>query len=123
MNTLAGSAPTMHPSSSPGWHHHTIYGVGEVAGVINHIVHHMAQAGFTDKEQFAVRLSLEEGIVNAIKHGNKSDFSKCVKVDFHVTPEVATIRIEDEGPGFAPGLIPDPLSPENLEKPGGRGVF
>lgn len=123
MNTLVGSAPIMHPSSTPDWHHHTIYGVGEVAAVINHIVHHMAQADFSDKEQFAVRLSLEEAIVNAIKHGNKSDLSKSVKVDFQVTPEVTTIRLEDEGPGFNPDKIPDPLAPENLEQPGGRGVF
>lgn len=123
MKTLTGTAFIMRFASSSEWHHHTLYTTGEVNAVVNNIVHYMAQAGFCEKDQFAVRLSLEEGIVNAVKHGNKNDPRKSVHVDFRVHADELTVRVEDQGPGFNPDAIPDPLAPENLESPGGRGVF
>ena len=33
------------------------------------------------------------------------------------------IRVRDEGTGFDPESIPDPLAPENVLKSSGRGIF
>ena len=67
--------------------------------VIGQIIQAMIAAGFTDNEQFGVRLSLAEAIVNGIKHGNHEDPAKAVQVRFQVNPQQVTTEIEDEGPG------------------------
>ena len=97
--------------------------LGEMSAVINQILDAMARAGFSERDQFGARLSLEEAIVNGIKHGNRDDPRKSVRVDYSVSGEHFTVSVEDEGPGFDPIGVPDPLAPENLERPGGRGVF
>ena len=78
---------------------------------------------YADKEIFGIRLALEEAIVNAIKHGNQMDKGKKVHVRFRVLPDRFDIGITDEGPGYDPGDVPDPLADENLERPCGRGLF
>ena len=83
----------------------------------------LEQRAFSDRDCFGVKLALEEAIVNAIKHGNGMDPDKCVHVHCHVTDERVKIVIEDEGPGFDPGDVPDPTEDENLDKPSGRGLM
>lgn len=122
MKTLQGGSPTASPSPH-SWHQAAIHTVAEMNPIIQAILQKMAAADFSEKDQFAVRLALEEAIVNGIKHGNGNDPSKKVEIAFQVTPRECNIRVEDEGPGFNPDLVPDPLAPENLERPGGRGVF
>src|SRR5262245_46399561 len=78
---------------------------------------------FTEPEIFSIRLALEEAIVNAIKHGNQMDRSKLVRVAYRVEMERFDVMIVDEGPGFDPEDVPDPTSPENLERPCGRGLL
>jgi serine/threonine-protein kinase RsbW len=78
---------------------------------------------FSDHEIFAIRLALEEALVNAIKHGNQLDRTKSVRVAYHVTPDRFEVQITDEGPGFDPVDVPDPTAPENLERPCGRGLL
>lgn len=83
-----------------------------------------AQAGgFSDVEVFAIRLALEEALVNAIRHGNRLDPHKKVKVEWCVCDGKLEIMIEDEGKGFTPEAVPDPTRDENLERPGGRGLM
>ncbi len=83
----------------------------------------MEDRGFSDRDMFGVRLALEEALVNAIKHGNKMDATKSVKIDCHITDKQIQIEIEDEGTGFVPEDVPDPTLDENLEKPSGRGIM
>jgi serine/threonine-protein kinase RsbW len=78
---------------------------------------------YEDREIFGIKLALEEAIVNAIKHGNQMDNNKKVHVFFRVLPDRFDIGITDEGPGYDPGDVPDPLADENLERPSGRGLF
>ena len=78
---------------------------------------------FDDRDLFSIELALEEALVNAIKYGNQLDPAKRVFVRYDLTPERFEIRIEDEGPGFDPGDVPDPTLPENLDRPCGRGLF
>jgi serine/threonine-protein kinase RsbW len=78
---------------------------------------------FGERDIFSIRLALEEVLVNAIKHGNQMDPSKCVRGEYTVTEERFDIRIEDEGPGFDPNEVPDPTSEIGIERACGRGVF
>jgi serine/threonine-protein kinase RsbW len=68
-------------------------------------------------------LALTEAVNNAIVHGNKSDISKKVTLDFTVTDSKIKIDITDEGEGFDLEKIPDPTLPENLLSEHGRGVY
>jgi len=94
-----------------------------MAAVNEEILALMEGAGYSEKDVFSVRLALEEAIVNAIRHGNKGDPAKSVQVRYRVTDREVVTEIQDEGPGFDPYNIPDPLAPENLESPTGRGLF
>lgn len=64
-----------------------------------------------------------EAVNNAIIHGNKTNSSKFVKVIFKFSDKFLIISVEDEGPGFNPGTIPDPTAPSNIENLHGRGVY
>ncbi|MGO8702554.1 MAG: SpoIIE family protein phosphatase [Candidatus Brocadiia bacterium] len=77
---------------------------------------------YGERALFAVRLALEEAIINAIKHGNRMDKAKHVTVTFSVDREECVVSVEDEGQGFDPDAVPDPTADENLELPHGRGL-
>lgn len=72
---------------------------------------------------FAIRLALEEALINAIKHGNKFDHAKKVRIEATVTDEQTQICIEDEGEGFERTQVPDPTAEENLHRLHGRGIL
>lgn len=97
--------------------------LNEARTVQEMIENQLRQCDYEDKEIFGIRLALEEAIVNAIKHGNQMDGAKKVYVRFRVLPDRFDVGITDEGPGYDPGDVPDPLADENLERPSGRGLF
>ena len=70
-----------------------------------------------------IMIAITEAVNNAIKHGNESDSSKNVSLSLSLDENHIKFRIEDEGHGFDYENLPDPTSPENIEKPGGRGIF
>ena len=74
-----------------------------------------------------VSVAVRESVINAIKHGNLEDEDKRVTVEFTLAPSGApnrlTVRVVDQGKGFDPVEIADPLAPENLLKSSGRGIF
>jgi serine/threonine-protein kinase RsbW len=78
---------------------------------------------FPEREIFSIKLALEEALINAIKHGNQMNRSKKVMVAFRVSAERFDVRIADQGPGFDPADVPDPVAVENLERPCGRGLL
>src|ERR1700736_4798861 len=78
---------------------------------------------FEDGEIFSIKLALEEALVNAIKHGNQMDPAKKVHIQFTVNNQRFDIGIADEGDGFTLEDVPDPMAPENLERPCGRGLL
>ncbi len=70
-----------------------------------------------------IMIAVTEAVNNAIKHGNSGDKSKNVLLSLFLEENVIKFQIKDEGTGFDYENLPDPTTPENLEKPGGRGIF
>jgi serine/threonine-protein kinase RsbW len=74
-----------------------------------------------------LEVAVRESVINAIKHGNRHDPSKFVTVEFVTQPadhpRELTIAVRDQGEGFDPEALADPLAPENLLKSSGRGIF
>ena len=97
------------------------YGAGR--DVQDRILADLQRHNFTTDNTFAVRIALEEAMVNAIKHGNALDPAKKVHVESRITPKRAEITIEDEGPGFDRSAIPNPTHDDNIERPCGRGIL
>jgi serine/threonine-protein kinase RsbW len=83
----------------------------------------LMEHGWPSREIYAVQLAVEEGLANAMRHGNRLDRSKHVRVACHLNGERIQVEIADEGPGFKPNTVPDPTLDENLERPGGRGLL
>jgi serine/threonine-protein kinase RsbW len=75
-----------------------------------------------DHDLFGVRLALEEALVNAIKHGNRHDAAKRVRIVCKASPRRLWVSIADEGTGFDPSSVPDPTDDERLDVPSGRGI-
>ena len=76
-----------------------------------------------DDTRYWVGIAVREAVANAIKHGNHLDPGKKVEIDLRVEGEDLIVSVLDEGNGFDPGGVADPLEPENLLKPDGRGIF
>ena len=70
-----------------------------------------------------IMIAVTEAINNAIKHGNGSNSKKNVDLILNLNENLLKFTIKDEGAGFDYSNLPDPTAPENLEKPGGRGIF
>jgi anti-sigma regulatory factor (Ser/Thr protein kinase) len=90
--------------------------------VENAILPVLANKGYGERALFAIKLAVEEGVINAIKHGNQLDDTKKVTVTFRVEDDRARISILDEGEGFELQEVPDPTSWENLTATSGRGL-
>jgi serine/threonine-protein kinase RsbW len=86
-----------------------------------------AMAAFDEDAVHWVGVAVRESVINAIKHGNREDPDKLVTVEFAFTPIDAplqlVVRVTDEGTGFDPDAVADPLAPENILKSSGRGIF
>lgn len=83
----------------------------------------LARLGLDDDSRHWVGIAIREAVANAIKHGNRQDPDKEVDVELAIADDQAIIRVEDRGHGFDPRTVEDPLAPENLLKPNGRGIF
>ena len=92
-------------------------------GVEDEILREAERMGFSPECAFAIRLALEEAVVNAHKHGNRCDTTKRIIVSYAVMPTKIVVRVRDEGPGFDPRLVPDPTAPDRISLPNGRGLM
>jgi len=81
------------------------------------------EAGFGEEDLDRIGMSVRECMVNAVVHGNRYNSHKRVRLSLSLTPERLTIRIADQGDGFDPDQLPDPLSGDNLLRHSGRGIF
>jgi len=81
------------------------------------------RAGCAEDEEYWLVSALREAVANAVRHGNRRDPERLVRIAYLIDNSTITIRVEDEGEGFDPADIPDPTDPENLLCPSGRGIF
>ena len=98
----------------------------EMLDFVQVVSDHLARGVGLDEDALHwVSVAIRESVINAIKHGNKSDASKHVFVEFETTTEDPSlaISVRDQGEGFDPEDVADPLAPENLLKSSGRGIF
>jgi len=70
-----------------------------------------------------IMIAVTESVNNAIIHGNQSDTKKNVHLKLSLEKSLIKFTVEDEGIGFDYDSLPDPTLPENINKPGGRGIF
>jgi anti-sigma regulatory factor (Ser/Thr protein kinase) len=92
-------------------------------GVLQYLVERLSRLGVIKPERSNLFVALDEAFVNAVKHGNKNDPAKLVRITAELSTREARFTIEDEGDGFNVQEIPDPRDPENLFKTSGRGVL
>ncbi len=83
----------------------------------------LARRGWSGRDEFGIRMAMEEAIMNAIDHGNRRDPSKTVHIVIRLTSARFFAKITDQGDGFDPLKLPDPTLEENLENSRGRGVM
>jgi serine/threonine-protein kinase RsbW len=81
------------------------------------------RAGCAEDQEYWLVTALREAVANAVRHGNRRDAKRVVRVAYLIDDSTVTIRVEDEGEGFDPADVPDPTDPENLLRPNGRGIF
>ena len=100
----------------------------EMLDFVQVVSDHMARdVGLDDDSLHWVGVAIRESVINAIKHGNRNDAAKLVFIEFETAtraevPELL-IRVRDQGEGFDPETIANPLDPDNLLKSSGRGIF
>jgi serine/threonine-protein kinase RsbW len=92
-------------------------------GVLHYLIERVAALGVVKPDSSNLFIALDEAFVNAVKHGNRSDPHKLVRITADLSSKEARFTIEDEGEGFDVKAIPDPLDPSNLFKTSGRGVL
>jgi serine/threonine-protein kinase RsbW len=82
-----------------------------------------AVSGLSKDQSNNIAIAITEAVGNAIVHGNQKDPQKKVTIHFQVKNREMTVEVKDEGKGFNPDKLSDPLKPENIMKESGRGIF
>ena len=121
------TAVTVHASSlwrgQGPWMEAMLHSAGEIVVVLGEVAVIMKALGYSKQDIWAVQLALEESAVNGLRHGNRGDPMKSLRVRCIVGPDDVVAEVEDQGPGFNPALVPDPRLPENRERSSGRGLL
>lgn len=91
--------------------------------VLDEVIKQLEAGAWQEMDVFGIHLSIEEAIVNAIKHGNKYDQKKHVRVACKVSEDCVRVEIEDQGEGFDPSKVPDCTLDDRLDVPSGRGLM
>ncbi len=92
-------------------------------GVLEYLQERVSKLGLIKPDRSNLFIALDEAFVNAVKHGNKNDPNKLLRITAELSPKEACFTVEDEGEGFDIREIPDPCDPTNLFRTSGRGVL
>ena len=99
----------------------------EMLDFVQIVSDHMSRGiGLDEDAVHWVSVAIRESVINAIKHGNRNDETKRVFVEFEAASGAGAqlaICVRDQGEGFDPQVVADPLAPENILKSSGRGIF
>jgi serine/threonine-protein kinase RsbW len=87
------------------------------------ILDKVEEAGYDENARFALRLALDEALINAYKHGNRTDPTRKVYIRYEINPDGVEVEIEDEGDGFPVDSLSDPRVGDSIHKTSGRGIF
>ena len=99
------------------------YDRSAIEGIQARIASELMDRSYGDSAAFAVRLAIEEALVNGFRHGNSGDLTKKVRFECRIDRDRIRIEVVDQGPGFNPEQVPDPTHESNLEMPSGRGIM
>jgi len=80
-------------------------------------------AGVPSDDEYWLTTALREAVANAIKHGNREEPDRRVRIALRIDDHTVSMRIDDEGQGFDSGAVPDPTDESHLLSPSGRGIF
>jgi serine/threonine-protein kinase RsbW len=94
--------------------------VSEVEEAADHLA---TEAGLDEDQRFHIGMAVREAAINAVLHGNEYDPARHIDVSLENTGKDLVFVIADEGNGFNPEKVADPLAPENLLRGTGRGIF
>ncbi|MDG2424893.1 MAG: ATP-binding protein [Phycisphaerales bacterium] len=94
----------------------------EIDQAVAEVLQACTDQGLEEPATFAIRLSLEEAMANAMMHGNGGDETKRIILECQIDSGKVRMTIQDEGPGFDPETVPDPTADENLTIASGRGL-
>jgi serine/threonine-protein kinase RsbW len=109
---------------TPEAEHYTLDSTLESVERVEHLVlEHARRAGFCGVSLEQIALAVHETAANAVFHGNQESVEKKVSLDIHSTDNQLKVVITDEGRGFDPAKIPDPLAPEEMFRERGRGIY
>ncbi|MDQ3212538.1 MAG: ATP-binding protein [Acidobacteriota bacterium] len=105
-----------------------IHSTFDMVDLVQVVSDRVAQLGGMDEDAVHwIGVAVRESVINAIKHGNRENHGKLVTVEFSFAPVAdpseLIVRVVDEGEGFDPQEVADPLAPENVLKSSGRGIF
>jgi serine/threonine-protein kinase RsbW len=96
----------------------------EFLELVGSVTKQVSELGAFDEDSANwIELAIREAVINAIKHGNRMDATKSVEITYTLDESSLGVSIRDSGEGFDFQHLPDPLSPENLLNPNGRGIF
>ncbi len=82
-----------------------------------------SEAGLDEDQRFHIAMAVREAAINAVLHGNEYDPTRQIEVSLENTGTDLVFKIADQGNGFDPDHLPDPLAQENLLRGTGRGIF
>jgi serine/threonine-protein kinase RsbW len=130
MNTRALPAACSSSEVAPGLPTHTraawsraeVRRRAELGPVLDAVAAALTTAGYLAEDVLAVSVALEQAVVNSITHGHGGDPSKAVRLAWRFADRGLLARVEDDGPGFDPALLPDPLDPFTGQRRSGRGL-
>lgn len=97
--------------------------IGAGCDAIHEVLQKLEDFQWDENDIFSVQLAMEEAVVNAVKHGNRLDSGKKVRIAAKLADDFISIEITDEGSGFDPESLPDPTEEPHRDSPCGRGVM
>jgi serine/threonine-protein kinase RsbW len=97
--------------------------LGSVDSAEETVLEEARHLGFDEDDLHKIGMSLRECMVNAVVHGNRYNRRKKVHLKVARTADCLTVMVGDEGDGFDPAKVPDPLEGDNLLRGSGRGVM
>jgi len=107
------------------WHSDQTIGSDMASGqrVLEELLSQLRTHHWNHRDVFGVHLAMEEALMNAIRHGNRLDPQKRIRVQCRLADDRVKVEISDEGQGFDPDRVADPTEACNLAMPAGRGLL